>query len=108
MADLETNRAPRHDVTIFITAGDDMLPFGRTRDLSVSGAFIETTARPDVGSTQEFAIVWGEDTLVCPARIVRHADDGVGVAFLEPEASFKAAVEEILQSAPVKRVTPRP
>ena len=98
-------RAPRHTVTIFLTTGAEMAPFGRTRDISESGAFVETAERPAVGSTHELAIVWGEDTLVCTAKVVRHAADGVGVAFVNPEASFRAAVAEILQNVPPDSTT---
>ena len=98
-----TVSAPRFTVTIFLTVGEEMRPFGRTRDLSVSGAFVETGERPEIGSTPEIAIVWGEDTLLCRARVVRHSTDGIGVTFLDPEISFTRAIEDIVNSAPLKR-----
>ena len=96
------SRAPRFNVTIFVTSGQEMLPFGRTRDLSLSGAFVETTERPPIGDVREFAIVWGDDTLVCSARIARHAQDGVGITFMNPEEFFEKGVEEILHGSPIK------
>ena len=95
-------RAPRYTVTVFLTAGEEMRPFGRTRDLSVTGAFVETSDRPPLGEVRELAIVWGEDTLVSSARIARHAADGVGVTFVDPPEAFQKAVSEILQTAPLK------
>ena len=93
-------RAARFSVTIFLTAGTEMRPFGRTRNLSVTGALVETAERPAVGSCHEIAIVWGDDTFVCNARIVRHTPDAVGIAFVERPDSFTGAVLEILSDAP--------
>jgi hypothetical protein len=92
-------RAPRYRVTVFIGQGEDMVPFGRTRDLSVSGMFLETDHRPSIGSEQDIAIVWGDDTCVCTVRIVRHADDGIGLSFMTPDATFMNAVQEIIYGA---------
>ena len=92
-------------VTVFLTAGEEMQPFGRTRDLSITGAFVETGERPEIGSVREVAIVWGDDTVVCAAKVARHAADGIGVTFINPSESFQQAVAEILQSAPPKRPT---
>ena len=100
--------ALRYMVTIFITAGEEMEPFGRTRDLSITGAFVETEGRPAIGEVMELAIVWGHDTLICPARVARHAADGVGVIFIDPPEAFQKAVAEILQSAPLKPSRPHP
>lgn len=94
----QRDRAPRRRVTVFIGRGEELVPFGRTRDLSLSGMFLETDARPDVGSVQEVAIVWGDDTCVCKAEVVRHAEDGIGLAFFTPDAAFMNALEEILAS----------
>jgi hypothetical protein len=84
---------------VFIGQGEEMVPFGRTRDLSVSGMFLETEARPEIGSEQKIAIVWGDDTCVCSARVVRHAEDGIGLTFMTPDATFMNAVQEIITSA---------
>ena len=100
--------APRFMVAVFLTAGEEMEPFGRTRDLSISGAFVETTERPEIGSMREIAIVWGEDTLVCPARVARHAADGIGVTFVDPGEPFQKAVEEILEGSALKIPKPHP
>ncbi len=94
--------APRFIVTVYLTTGDEMQPFGRTRDLSITGAFVETEARPDIGSVQELAIVWGDDTLFCTARVIRHTADGIGIAFVEPDAGLLRAVQEITDTAPVR------
>jgi hypothetical protein len=97
--------ATRYMVTVFLTTGEEMQPFGRTRDLSISGAFVETAERPEIGSLREIAIVWGDDTVVCTAKIMRHAADGIGVTFINPSDSFQQAVAEILQTAPPRRST---
>jgi hypothetical protein len=100
-------RAQRYTVTVFLTAGEEMRPFGRTRDLSATGAFLETNERPEIGAVHEIAIVWGDDTLVCAVRVARHAADGIGVTFVDPGEPFQKAIAEILQSAPLKASTPR-
>ncbi len=101
----ETPRpAPRYRVTVFIGQGEEMVPFGRTRDLSVSGMFLETEARPPIGAEQEIAIVWGDDTCICSVKVVRHADDGVGLTFVTPDATFMNAVREIITSADVEPI----
>jgi hypothetical protein len=99
------NPAPRYRVTVFIGQGEEMVPFGRTRDLSVSGMFLETEARPELGSEQTVAIVWGDDTCECKAKVVRHADDGIGMTFVTPDATFMNAVREIITSANAEPVS---
>jgi hypothetical protein len=88
--------APRVKVVVFIGQGDDMIPFGRTRDLSVSGMFLETELRPPLDSDQNICLVWGDESLSCVARVVRHAADGIGLSFKDPDAAFVQAVNEII------------
>lgn len=91
---------PRHLATLFVTLGEDMVPFGRTRDLSTSGIFLITEQRPPVASLCSIAFVWGEFAYQCQARVVRHASDGVGLAFVTFDESFARAIEEILDGSP--------
>lgn len=100
MADAQALRPQRHRVSLFVAAGDEPVPFGRTRDLSVTGVFVETAERPIVEDVVNLALVWGEDSLVCAARVVRHADDGVGLSFLRPDPFFLRAIVEILSTTP--------
>ena len=85
---------PRHKVPLFICLGE--MPIGRTRNLSRTGVFIETAMRPDVGSLHELRLAWDKTTYVCVVRVVRHARDGIGVAFSELDSFFAQAVAEIL------------
>ncbi|MEL6374583.1 MAG: PilZ domain-containing protein [Pseudomonadota bacterium] len=48
-------------------------------DVSISGASVGTTARPDIGST----VVLGK----LRARVVRHHDQGIGVQFIDTDAA---------------------
>ncbi len=91
--------APRYDVTLFICQGDEMKPFGRSRNVSVSGLFLETVERPPLGSLLTIALVWGEGTFTCQARVVRHAAEGVGLAFVDADPAFMGAVAEILDTS---------
>jgi hypothetical protein len=88
----------RHDVPLFIRLGDS--PIGRTRNLSATGVFLETDARPAVGSHDELTIAWGEDLYTCTVRVVRHAADGIGLVFEGPDDYFTQAVQEILADSP--------
>ena len=92
-------RAPRFEVTIFMVTGEEMEPLGRTRDLSASGAFLETSSRPTIGSEQEVGFVWGDDTVTCRARVVRHAGDGFAITFLAPDDHFLRVLQEVTETA---------
>jgi hypothetical protein len=94
-------RPQRHLVSLFVgTSEQDTVPFGRARDLSVTGIFLETPARPEVGSVRELVFVWGEDTFIVSARIVRHTPDGIGLAFINPDSTFRNVIQEILETSP--------
>ncbi|MBI3179332.1 MAG: PilZ domain-containing protein [Deltaproteobacteria bacterium] len=103
MSAVQTPAAPRYDVTLFICQGEQMTPLGRSRDVSESGLFLETAQRPTLGSLITIALVWGEGTFTCQARVARHADEGVGLSFVDPDPAFKGAIAEILEtSRPVR------
>ena len=94
-------RPTRHGVSLFFGCADqDIEPFGRARDLSRTGLFVETQQRPPIGSLRELVLMWGRDTLTCPAKVVRHAADGVGMCFVNPDAAFLVVIEEILATSP--------
>jgi len=96
MSAQETAPAPRQPVTLFICRGEEMQPFGRSRDLSLSGLFLETRDRPPLGATPDIALVWGDGTFMCKTKVMRHADDGIGLQFIDPDPAFLGAVQEIL------------
>ncbi|HET6345975.1 MAG TPA: PilZ domain-containing protein, partial [Myxococcota bacterium] len=88
-------KAPaRHDVPLFTRLGE--VPIGRTRNLSVTGVFLETEARPPIGSRDDLTIAWGDQVVSCVVRVVRHATDGIGLVFVDPDSAFSQAVQEIL------------
>jgi hypothetical protein len=91
-------RALRFPVALFVATGDDMTPLGRTRNISTSGMFLETTTRPAVGTVQAVSIVWGDDTLEFATRVVRHAADGVGLAFLDPDPAICGTLGAIIKN----------
>lgn len=94
--DNASKREPRHPVSLFVGIGEDGQPPGRTRNISLSGLFLETDERPEIGSILNLWFVWGEDTFISDARVIRHADDGIGLAFVEPDGLFLGALAEIL------------
>lgn len=94
-------RPTRHGVSLYFGTNDqDIEPFGRARDLSRTGLFVETKQRPPIGSMRELVLMWGRDTLTVPAKVVRHAEDGVGMCFVNPDAAFLAVIAEILETSP--------
>jgi hypothetical protein len=94
-----TSAPPRQNIPLFVRLGD--VPVGRTKNLSITGIFLETHLRPDVGSQHDLWLAWGESTFSCKVRVVRHADDGIGIVFEEPDVFFAQAVEEILSDSDV-------
>lgn len=93
-------RHERHPVSLFVGLGSSGQAPGRTRNISLSGLFLETTERPPVGAVVDVWFVWGEDTYVGKASVVRHADDGLGLAYVEPDPLFLGALAEIVGVAP--------
>jgi len=93
---MKERRLERTPVSLFVGLGQEGEPPGRTRNISLGGVFLETKKRPDVASLVDLWFVWGEETFVGKARVVHHADDGIGVAFVEPEPDFLKALAEIL------------
>ena len=93
-----TRQANRHAVNLLMRLGD--LPVGRSRDLSVAGVFLETGHRPPIGTSHPLTLAWGDFTVECVARVVRHDVDGIGVEFVTPDNEFKQAVIEATADAP--------
>ena len=89
-------RHPRQPVSLFVGIGGDEHVPSRTRNMSISGLFLETDKRPDIDALVDLWFVWGDDTFVSKARVVRHATDGLGLTFVEPDGAFLSALAEIL------------
>lgn len=92
----DVQRHPRHPVSLFVGLGEGEGHASRTRNVSIGGFFLETAARPAVGAVVDTWFVWGEETFVTKARVVWHAQDGIGLNFVEPDAGFLGALAEIL------------
>ena len=60
-----------------ITLADGSIAVARIVDLSLSGAALSSSVRPEIGS----AITVG----VVPARVVRHTEDGFAIEFTRPQ-----------------------
>lgn len=95
-------QAERRRVALFIGGAASMPPLGRSRDISVSGAYVETGRALQIDSTHTVSIVWGDDVHYVQARVVRHDQEGMGITFLQPPAEFLRAVEDILGERPVE------
>jgi hypothetical protein len=93
-------RAPRAAVSLMVSLGSEQAAIpSRTRDLSPTGVFVETTWRPAVGTTTSLRIVWGDDLVEASVSVVRHEAAGIAVRFITPEASFAWVVADILRAA---------
>ena len=108
MGDGSDRRRPpgRRQASLFVGSDIEPLPFGRSRDLSLTGVFLETTARPPIGDEREISIAWGADVFTCSARVVRHADDGVALVFVEPDTFFQQVLHEIVEISPPVDIVP--
>ena len=81
----------------------DNEPAGVSRDVSTSGVYLESKqTQPEVGSTHQVAMVWGDMTVQCQARVVRKDDDGFAVEFEEHTQTFSRALLEALGEADEK------
>lgn len=88
----------RSTVTIYI-ASDEKERLGITRDVSLSGLYVETIEAPPVGSSWKVAFVWDDHVYPSNTRVVRQGECGVGLAFLDPDDLRDAAILEMMAPA---------
>ncbi|TNF38145.1 MAG: methyltransferase domain-containing protein [Deltaproteobacteria bacterium] len=77
----------RIPVRLVVSQRGKSAPLGRTRDLSLHGMFIETTAPFAIGAVLPLAIELepGAPPVEVRAEVVRHTGDGMGLRFLGKE-----------------------
>lgn len=79
----------RSDLAVSLQAADDRPVQGRVMDLSVSGAYIQTAARPPLNTPVRvsFQARWRggqfEPSAPFGAHVIRHADWGIGIEWVE-------------------------
>ena len=110
----EKRRAPRTaEPSLLVYYWDGSVPEGRKiRDISRSGAYIETPERWYVGTivrlilqgyktttTPDGGIVPSRSTSI-PSRVIRHGTDGIGVEFLFGTSEERKSLEEFLATIP--------
>lgn len=74
-------------VRVHLTAGAGISGLGRLRDISISGAFLETALPLPVFAQLEIDVVQRDGTLRVlefPAVVVRHDTSGVGIEWCDP------------------------
>lgn len=76
-----------------VIASGDMLPLGRSVNISDTGILVETSERPPIDSELSIALVWGDDVYRSMVRVTRHDPTGIGVAFVDATPEFLAALE---------------
>ncbi|MEE8408992.1 MAG: PilZ domain-containing protein [Myxococcota bacterium] len=103
----ERRRLPgRRKASLFVGSDIDPVSFAHSRDLSLTGLFLETNARPEVGSEHEISIAWGAYIYTCTARVVRQAPDGVALTFVATDTFFLQAIQEIMATSPQVDIVP--
>jgi hypothetical protein len=80
-------------------ADDDPRLFGRSRDVSASGAFVEWPTEVPLGAVVDVSFAWKDELLSCKARVVRYANDGLGLAFVDPSPEVRGKLERILAAS---------
>jgi hypothetical protein len=88
----------RRPVVLLYGSSKDPRLFGKTRDLSKSGVFVETSLRPELESVLEISLAWRTDVWSCRARVARHAADGLGLVFIEPSPEFLRGVAVVMDA----------
>jgi PilZ domain-containing protein len=72
---------------VHVSAGGGIVGAARIRDISISGAFLETSLRLPIHGQILVSVLRGDGTqhsVEFSATVVRHASDGVGVEWCEP------------------------
>jgi hypothetical protein len=89
-------RRVRVDIDVQILADPASAGWGRVRDISISGGFIETALKIPVLSTLELTVPAAGRTAarILSAVVVRSDVDGVGVEWLDGESDVICALIE--------------
>ena len=72
---------------VSVSVGSRLTGIGRLRDVSMSGAFLETALPLPLFATLDVAVLREDGSthpLAFPAEVVRHCDDGVGIEWCNP------------------------
>lgn len=59
----------------------DGRPLGSSRNVSLSGAFVKTVLRPQLGTRHQIAVLFDDTTIDGSAQVVRHEPDGIALCF---------------------------
>ena len=96
----EERRRHRRFLATLLTesSGESHSAFGPVKDLSRSGLYVFTGARPEIGAVEDFSFSWSGKRVQCKVRVVRHSDDGIGVEFVDPSDKVLAGIERILEA----------
>lgn len=69
---------------------------GSCRDVSIRGAFVESTARPALGTQHHCEMNFDGLEFRCAATVVRHAANGFAVEFEDAAAKLDRELQELL------------
>jgi hypothetical protein len=72
---------------VCVSAGSGLTGIGRLRDVSMSGAFLETALELPIFAQLAVAVLRDDGSthqLEFPAVVVRHGDNGVGIEWCDP------------------------
>lgn len=74
-------------------------PWGVVRDMSVTGFRIDTQHLLAVGTNVGLMLIWGDDEHESKARVVRHCEGGLAVAYVDPSTTFVNAISEAIEGS---------
>lgn len=97
--------ASRFQAPFFVGLQGSRKPWGVASNVSTTGILLETRDLQPVGSEHTIFIVWDIDSYRCHVRVARHAERGLAIEYVEPDAAFMTAIEEIVADAPPARVS---
>jgi hypothetical protein len=66
-------------------------------NLSLGGAFLETTEKIELGALVDLSLAHGGQTVTAVGRVAYAHRDGVGISFVTPPEDFRRAVAEIIE-----------
>jgi len=92
---------PRFVVPTSVELAEDSASFGKIRNISVTGVFIETSQRVPRGYETEAFFRIGDVDWRVRMRVVRHAPDGMGMEFVDVGNEFLRAVMRLVANAPL-------
>ena len=89
-------RHPRYNVRLLIYEAGNSKALGLTRNVSITGIYLETNRRFSLGNEMELSFNWGDDTYSFRGRVARLDQDVCGIIFMNTDREFLHTVAEVM------------